>query len=447
MTRSEKEHRQRQLLLIFTGVAAAVVILALVIGAVYQYFWFPRQSVASVNGTEIRRSDYMKVRSYQIRQDIARLSQQLETAQPDQQPQIQARLGQLSQELSDLDAGNVTLDPETVSTMIDDRLILDNIGQLGITITDQDVDQYLLQVFSPIPLEDATPTPTIEPTAAAWATETMEAFEAQITQTAEAQQTAAAMPTEEIEATPDPDMTPEVPELVATSTEVLVGTPTPDGAAEPTEEVEPLPTLPPTETPSVDEAIATSEANYDLLETNFLEPSGMSRADFERLIIRPAVARERAQAQLAADVSARADQAHLAHILVATQDAAQEIYDTRLQDEPFEDVAAEVSIDSQTAPEGGDLGWGPQDLFVDEFGEAAFELEPGEISEPVQTDFGWHIIKMLEFEEDRPLTIQALSQKRSAAFERWLTELREQADIDSEAPLPGNDMPQLPPIG
>ena len=447
LTRREKEHRQRQMLLIGTGVAAAIVVLALVIGAVYQFVWFPRQSIASVDGTEIRRSDYVKVRSYNIRQEIARLSQQVQTAQPDQQPQMQARLTQLQEELRDLDGGTVNLHPETVATMVDDRLVLDNIESLGITITDADVDQYVLEIFSPIPLGDPTPAPTAEPTAAAWATATTEAFMAQVTQTIEAQATEAAQPTEDIDGTPDADATPATPDVDVTPTEAPAGTPTPDADIEPTEEAEPLPTLEPTEPPTRDEAVAASQANYDQLEINFLEPAGMSRGDFERLIVRPALARQRAQEELAANVSPRAEQAHLAHILVATQEAAQELYDNRLQDEEFEDVAADVSIDAQTAPNGGDLGWNPSNAFVEGFGEAAFALDPGEISEPVQTEFGWHIIKMLDFEEDRPLTIQSFNQQQAAAFQRWLDDLRENADIETDVQLPGDDMPPLPPIG
>ena len=463
MTRREKEHRQRQLLLLFTGVAAVIVILALAIGAFYQYYWFPRQTVASVNGTEIRRIDYMKVRNYQIRQEIAQVSQQLQTAQPDQQPQIQARIGLLQEELADLEDNEVNLHPETVSNMINDQLVLNNLDSLGINITEAEVDQYALELLSPVPLGDPTPVPTAEPTAAAWATETAEAFNVQVTQTVEAQQTQAAQPTEEVAGTPDADSTPgpdatpeaeateEAPAAEATPEVTPTGdaavTPTAEAEGEPTEEAEPTETPSPTSTPTLEEAIAVSEANYDQLEDNFLEPAGMSRDDFERLIVRPALARQRAQEELAADVSARADQANLAHILVATQEAAQELLDTRLQEEEFEDVAAEVSIDTQTAPDGGNLGWNPLDAYVEEFAAAAATLDPGELSDPVQTEFGWHIIKMLDFEEDRPLTLQGLNQQRAAAFQRWLEELRENADIDSEVELPSDNPGANPVLG
>lgn len=457
VTRRDREHRQRQLLILFTGAAAVVVVLALAIGAFYQYFWFPRQTIASVNGTEIRRVDYIKARKYLVLQENARLNQQIQTAGEDQIPQMQARLAQLQEEFNDLRDGDINPDAQTVSDMVDDQIVLDNIDGLGITITDDDVDQYVLEIFSPVPLGEATPTPTVEPTAAAWATETMEAFEVQITETAEAAETEAAQPTEVSEGTPDLDATqdpdaasedestPEVPDPETTPTvQVEVITPSPD--EESTQDVEVSPTVEPTETPNAEQAVETAEASYDLLETNFLEPADMSRGDFERLIVRPALARQRAQEQLAADVSPRADQAHIAHILVATEDAARELIDTRLQEEEFEDVAREVSIDEQSAQDGGDLGWAPQGVYVEEFGDAAFALEPGEISEPVQTEFGWHIIRVIEREDDRPLSIQALDQVKQAAFQRWLGDLREQADIDTDVTLP-SEQPQLPPTG
>lgn len=467
LTRREREHRQRQLLLLFTGVAALIVVLALAIGAFYQYFWLPRQTLASVNGTEIRRSEYLKVRGYEIRQEFAQLSQQLQFAQADQQPQMQARLAQLQQELAALEDGDVDPNPQTISDMIDDQIVLDNLDDLGISISDTELDQFVLGLFAPVPLTDPTPVPTVEPTAAAWATETSVAFEAGATATVEAQATAAAEATLDPNVTPDPNITPEpetTPEGEETPIPVLTpdaeGTSepdaTPDQAGTPDPNVTPDPdaeatgTVEPTLTPNAEQAVATSEASFGLLETNFLEPADMSRGDFERLIARPALARQRVQEQLAADVSTRADQAHLAHILVATQEAAQELIDTRLQEEEFADVATEVSIDEQSAISGGDLGWNTREAYVPEFAEAAFALEEGEISEPVQTQFGWHIIQMIEREEDRPLTIQALNQQKQAAFQTWLEEQREEAEIETDVTLPRDEPqgpPQLPPIG
>ena len=62
----------------------------------------------------------------------------------------------------------------------------------------------------------------------------------------------------------------------------------------------------------------------------------------------------------------------------------------------FEDAAFEYSQDPGSAEEGGDLGFVPKGTFVNEFEKAAFALEPGEISEPIETQFGYHVIQMIE---------------------------------------------------
>lgn len=66
----------------------------------------------------------------------------------------------------------------------------------------------------------------------------------------------------------------------------------------------------------------------------------------------------------------------------------------------FEDVAKRESEDTISGPDGGDLGRGPKGRFVPAFEDAAFALRPGQISEPVQTQFGWHLIKATERKGD-----------------------------------------------
>lgn len=62
--------------------------------------------------------------------------------------------------------------------------------------------------------------------------------------------------------------------------------------------------------------------------------------------------------------------------------------------EVFEDLAMEVSDDTYTAPEGGDLGWFSRGEMIQEFEDAAFALEPGEVSEAIKTVYGYHFIKL-----------------------------------------------------
>ncbi len=86
---------------------------------------------------------------------------------------------------------------------------------------------------------------------------------------------------------------------------------------------------------------------------------------------------------------------HALHILVKTENEAFSIlYDVN-HGKDFESAAKEKSI-CPSGKKGGDLGWFGKNMMVREFEQAAFALKPGEISKPVKTQFGWHIIKVVE---------------------------------------------------
>jgi peptidyl-prolyl cis-trans isomerase C len=84
---------------------------------------------------------------------------------------------------------------------------------------------------------------------------------------------------------------------------------------------------------------------------------------------------------------------HARHILVATEDEAKAIEALLKKGGDFAALAKEKSKDPSAA-DGGDLGYFTKDQMVPEFAEAAFKLDKGQISDPVKTQFGWHIIKI-----------------------------------------------------
>jgi len=73
------------------------------------------------------------------------------------------------------------------------------------------------------------------------------------------------------------------------------------------------------------------------------------------------------------------------------------------------------------------LGWFDQERMVEEFSEAAFSLEIGEISDPVETSFGYHIIQVLGKRESQILPNEFEADKQEA-FGNWLTEIRNERD-------------------
>src|SRR3954469_3461355 len=84
------------------------------------------------------------------------------------------------------------------------------------------------------------------------------------------------------------------------------------------------------------------------------------------------------------------------HILVESEDEAKKAYARVKGGEDFAKVAGELSKDPGSKTDGGDLGFFTKDRMVEPFAEAAFKLEPGQISEPVKSQFGWHVIKVEE---------------------------------------------------
>ncbi len=79
------------------------------------------------------------------------------------------------------------------------------------------------------------------------------------------------------------------------------------------------------------------------------------------------------------------------HILVETEEEAIKLKEEILSGKPFEDVAAEYSM-CPSGARGGDLGFFGRGQMVSEFENAAFDLNVGVVSEPVRTNFGWHLI-------------------------------------------------------
>ncbi len=114
------------------------------------------------------------------------------------------------------------------------------------------------------------------------------------------------------------------------------------------------------------------------------------------------------------------EQVHARHILVATEEEARQVLARLKNGEDFAAVAQELSIDTSSGKAGGDLGWFGRNQKVAEFEQAAYALEVNQLSEPVQTKFGWHIIEVLE------KGMKADNQ----AFQTWFEGMRGQAQID-----------------
>lgn len=134
------------------------------------------------------------------------------------------------------------------------------------------------------------------------------------------------------------------------------------------------------------------------------------------------------------------EQVHARHILVEERELAEDLI-RQLQDgADFAELAEEHSTDPGSAADGGDLGWFARGRMVEPFEEAAFGAEPGSVVGPVQTQFGFHVIEVLDRRAERTVSLdEARDRIRDRLFYQaleaqvgpWLQSLRESAQIET----------------
>jgi peptidyl-prolyl cis-trans isomerase C len=105
------------------------------------------------------------------------------------------------------------------------------------------------------------------------------------------------------------------------------------------------------------------------------------------------------------------DEVHARHILVKTEAEAKDIETQLAGGAKFEDLAKAKSTDTGSAANGGDLGFFGKGQMVKPFEDAAFALKVGEVSAPVQSQFGWHIIKVDETRKTQPTPFDQMTQQ------------------------------------
>lgn len=122
------------------------------------------------------------------------------------------------------------------------------------------------------------------------------------------------------------------------------------------------------------------------------------------------------------------------HILVDTEEEAKAVIDRIDKGEGFEELAKELSKDTGSGANGGDLDYFEYTDMVQPFSEAAFAMEIGEVSEPVKSEFGYHIIKVTDKTVDNEVTVEtektALTEYyKSFKYEELIEKLKNEANI------------------
>lgn len=386
IARLERERRQVRLIqYIAIGVVVAIVLI-LAYGYLEINYLQARQPVAEVNGEKITTKEFQARVMIQRNQLINQYYQY---------QQYQQMFGldvssQLQQIQSSLDVPTI-VGQQVIDLLVGEALIRQEAERRGITVTDADLEAFKREQFGYFP--DGTPTPTITPTAVTVTYPTLSPQQLEwVTATPEV--------------TPEPTATP-------------LPTATPDLSATPTATAAPTATATPY-------TLEEYQAQFDDALQGILE-TGLTKKQYDQLF-RTELLRQKLFDEVTADVPREEEKVWARHILVPDEETAKSVIERLNNGEDFAALARELSSDTGSGANGGDLGWFGKGQMVPEFEAAAFSLDVGQISEPVQSNFGWHIIQVLG-RTTVPLTASEYDTARQTAFNDFLTSLRDEADL------------------
>jgi len=150
--------------------------------------------------------------------------------------------------------------------------------------------------------------------------------------------------------------------------------------------------------------------------------------DFRQMLLNQLLS-EVVYSTVTASISSVAEQVQARHILLPTRERAQEVLARLQAGEDFSYLAKEYSEDISSRERGGDVGFFPRGVMPPEVEEVAFSLEVGEVSEIVESQFGFHIIQVLGREE-REMTVEVFENLRQQMFMQWLQDRRQDATIE-----------------
>ncbi len=392
------ERERQQVTLIKWIAIGSIILVAALLGYGYlkTTYLVLREPVAEVNGEVITTGQWQervrleRVRELNLLQTYAFYQQSFGMDTSQQQQQIQMTLGTPS-----------IIGQQVLDMMVDELVIRQEAKKRGITVSEEELNKSIQEVYGFFP--DGTFTPTV--TSTPFSTPTLSSEQLTL-------YPSTSTPTEAPTSTVAPTNTPDLSATATATSTVAPATPTfvPEEATA-------------TATPYTLEGF---NSEYDKTVTE-LKAYKISEATL-RSVYEFQLIRQKLLDQVAADTPHTELQVWARHILLddPAQAAAVRILLERGDD--FAKLAKEKSKDTGSGANGGDLGWFGKGAMVAEFEQAAFSQKIGEIGEVVKSQFGYHIIQVLGREE-RPLTDSQYQQTRETAFNDWLTKTKETATI------------------
>ncbi len=414
LARKQREEQQTRTILIVTIVIAVAVVGLVAYGLIDNYIVRPNHPIAKV-GDQVIKADEFEARVKYTRVQLLEQAYQYYqyyTIYGDMGSSFYSYAVSLAEQLKQSEVE--TLGRQVLDDMINDILIREEAAARGITVSDAEVDAALQEAFGFYP--DGTPTPAN--TATAQATPTYSKTELAIVPPT-------STPTKTSEPTATPDMTATPSEDVATEEAEATAAATGETAEDATTpEASPTITLTPTITPTPT-TYTTEVYGQNLTDFNDLYKDYGYSVDQLWEVYKTNLLAEKLQEEITKDMVPVEEQVWARHILVETEEEAQNVLALLNEGEDWNALAAEYSTDETNKDNGGDLGWFNATTMVAAFSDAAFALEePGQISDPVQTDFGWHIIQLVGKREAQ-MTETDFQQAKAAAFSDWLAEHRD----------------------
>lgn len=463
--RLERERQQTRYILSASAAILLLVVGLIIYGVLDQTVLKAVRPVATVNGERIR-TDFFQAQTRYARYMLVRNAEstyqfiQMFQNDPNTMLSFAGELQQIQSQLNPTTTGE-----QVVNRLVEDALIRQEAEKRGITVTKEEVDKAFEAAFGYYPegtptstptyeelptstlsalqqtLIPPTPTATITPTLTATATPTVTAtltptFTAAATATLPPSPTAMAALTETVLLT---GTLPLTPTNTATATPTATATHTSTPTATATFTATPTETSTPTETATATATYTASPTptpftleSYQKISAETLEKF---KVDYDiseenlRYVIEAQLYRMKMSEVILADLAHTEEQVWAYHILVADEALANDLY-TRIQNgEDWSKLAAENSTDTSNKDMGGDLGWFGKGKMVAEFETAAFALKISETSKPVQSQFGWHIIRVLGH-EDRPLSASDYQTLRDTKFQEWLDQQQENSEVE-----------------
>lgn len=389
--RLARENRQKKIMIGIVIGILAVVVLLVGFGVLYNQVIKQNRPVAQVDSARITIEQFEKRVQYERLTLVDTFSNYAASG-----------YAQLFQsyllEMQDTLDNYIQFGSDVLDKMINEAVVAAKAKELGISVSDDEIDKELERGFGFFP--EGTPTP-----------EPVEEYTFKPTSTLSAQQLAiiTITPTP----SPEPTLTPD-PTLSSSPTEVVALTETPEVDATATS----IPTatqIPPTATPYTREGF---EGLYESMLTSINDQFSYSEADF-RDYVKALLLNQKVFDHVTKDITREQDMVWARHILVGTEEEANSVIERINAGEDFGVVAAEVSIDTSNSTSGGDLGWFTKGQMVEAFDEAAFSLEIGKLSSPISTEFGYHIIQVLGHEV-RELTDEQLDSYKSQVYYQFI---------------------------